>query len=138
MAVEKRIAEIHWPREKSRDRDLTYNPKNRAELLAFAPEFPWEARLAAFGAPTDDEFIVAQLDAVQSLAKLYRRTSVDVWRAYLTFHYLNANADVLPKALRRSGVGVQRQDADGHAGAACALEARGVDDERHAVQRAHG
>jgi predicted metalloendopeptidase len=98
VAVEKRIAEIHWPREKSRDRDLTYNPKNRAELLAFAPEFPWEARLAAFGAPTQDEFIVTQLEAVQSLAKLYRRTSVDVWRAYLTFHYLNANADVLPKA----------------------------------------
>ena len=98
VAIEKRIAEIHWPREKSRDRDLTYNPKNRAELLAFAPEFPWEARLTAFGAPTHNEFIVAQLDAVQSLAKLYRSTPVDVWRAYLTFHYLNANVDVLPKA----------------------------------------
>ena len=73
VAVEKKIAEIHWPREKSRDRDLTYNPKNRAELLAFAPDFPWEARLATFGAPTQNDFIVAQLDAVQSLAKLYRR-----------------------------------------------------------------
>ncbi len=51
VAVEKSIAVIHWPREKSRDRDLTYNPKNRTELLAFAPEFPWEARLTAFGAP---------------------------------------------------------------------------------------
>src|SRR6185503_3267684 len=98
VAVETRVAEISWPRDKSRDRDLTYNPKNRTELLAFAPEFPWEARLTAFGAPAQDAFIVAQLDAVQSLAKLYRRTPVEVWRAYLTFHYLNANADVLPKA----------------------------------------
>src|SRR5262245_53543959 len=98
VAIEKRIAEIHWPREKSRDRDLTYNPKTRTELLAFAPEFPWEARLTAFGAPAQDAFIVAQLDAVQSLARLFRGTSVAVWRAYLTFHYLNANSDVLPKA----------------------------------------
>ena len=98
VAVEKRIAEIHWPREKSRDRDLTYNPKNRAELLAFAPEFPWQERLTTFGAPAQNAFIVAQLDAVQSLAKLYRTTPVAVWRAYLTFHYLNSNADVLPKA----------------------------------------
>jgi len=98
VSVEKRIAEIHWPREKSRDRDLTYNPKNRTELLAFAPEFPWEARLTSFGAPTQDQFIVAQLDAVQALARLYRGTSVDVWRAYVTFHYLNANSDVLPAA----------------------------------------
>ena len=28
FALETRIAELHWPREKSRDRDLTYNPKS--------------------------------------------------------------------------------------------------------------
>jgi putative endopeptidase len=98
LAIETRIAGIHWPREKSRDRDLTYNPKNRTELLAFAPEFPWEARLTAFGAPAHNAFIVAQLDAVQSLARLYRSTPVEIWRAYLTFHFLNANSDVLPRA----------------------------------------
>ena len=68
LQLETRIAELHWPREKSRNRDLTYNPKTRAELLAFAPEFPWEAGLGSFGAPTQDFFIVAQADAVQSLA----------------------------------------------------------------------
>ncbi|NOT39430.1 MAG: M13 family metallopeptidase [Alphaproteobacteria bacterium] len=98
VAVERQIAEIHWPREKSRNRDLTYNPKTRAELLAFAPEFPWEAGLAAFGAPTHDFFIVTQVDAIQALAKLFRATPVSTWRAYVTFHYLNGLADVLPKA----------------------------------------
>ena len=37
VAVERQIAELHWPREKSRDRDLTYNPKIAPELMAFAP-----------------------------------------------------------------------------------------------------
>ncbi|MEQ1868205.1 MAG: M13 family metallopeptidase N-terminal domain-containing protein, partial [Micropepsaceae bacterium] len=103
VAVERQIAEIHWPREKSRNRDLTYNPKTRAELLAFAPEFPWEAGLAAFGAPTHDFFIVTQVDAIQALAKLFRATPVSTWRAYVTFHYLNGLADVLPKAFDDAG-----------------------------------
>jgi putative endopeptidase len=98
VAVERQIAEVHWPREKSRNRDLTYNPKTRAELLAFAPDFPWEAALGAFGAPTHDYFILVQIDAIQALAKLYRATPVSTWRAYVTFHYLNGMADVLPKA----------------------------------------
>jgi len=98
VAVERQIAEIHWPRDKSRNRDLTYNPKTRAELIAFAPEFPWEAGMAAFGAPDQDLFVVAQLDAVQALAKLFRATPVETWRSYLTFHYLSSMADVMPKA----------------------------------------
>jgi predicted metalloendopeptidase len=98
VAVERKIAELHWPRDKSRNRDLTYNPKNRSELLAFAPDFPWDAGLDAFGAPAQNEFILVQIDAVAALAKLFRDTPIETWRAYLTFHYLNANADILPKA----------------------------------------
>ena len=40
-ALEMRIAQQHWPLEKVRNKDLTYNPKSRAELQAFAPAFPW-------------------------------------------------------------------------------------------------
>ncbi len=98
VAVERQIADIHWPRDKSRNRDLTYNPKTRAELLAFAPEFPWDAALAAYGVPSHDFFILTQIDAIQTLAKLFRTTPVATWRAYVTFHYLNGLADVLPKA----------------------------------------
>jgi putative endopeptidase len=98
VEVEHKIAELHWPRDKSRDRDLTYNPKSGAELKAFAPELAWDAGLASFGAPRQDFFVVAQPDAVQGLAKLFRATSVDTWRAYLAFHYLDQMADVLPAA----------------------------------------
>ncbi|MDZ4869970.1 MAG: M13 family metallopeptidase [Alphaproteobacteria bacterium] len=98
VAVEQKVAELHWPREKSRNRDLTYNPKSRADLKTFAPDFPWDAGLEAYGIPQQNEFIVVQLDAVQGLARLFRETPIETWRAYLTFHYLNAHADILPKA----------------------------------------
>lgn len=98
LDLETRIANLHWPREKSRNRDLTYNPKTRSELAGFAPDFPWQAALDGFGAPGQDFFIVAQLDAVQGLARLFRETPVEVWRDYMTFHYLNNFAEVLPSA----------------------------------------
>lgn len=96
MAVETRIAEIQWPIEKQRDRDANYNAMNKAQLKAFAPEFPWDAGLAAGSLSATDHFIVGQPDAVKGLAKLFRDTSVDTWKAYITFHYLNGSADVLP------------------------------------------
>jgi putative endopeptidase len=41
---------------------------------------------------------VRELDAVQALSKLFRATPIETWRAYMTFHYLNAMADVMPVA----------------------------------------
>jgi predicted metalloendopeptidase len=105
LALETRIATIHWPRDKSRNRDLTYNPKSRAELLAFAPAFPWQAAFDSFGAPQQDFFVVSQSDAVQGLATLFRETPVALWRNYLTFHYLNAFAEVLPAAFDDAAFG---------------------------------
>ncbi len=98
LGIERLIAEQHWPRDKSRNRDLTYNPKGRADLIGSAPEFPWEAALESFGVPAQDFFIVAQIDAVRALAKLFRGTRIETWRAYLTFHYLNNAAELLPRA----------------------------------------
>jgi putative endopeptidase len=43
---------------------------------------------------SDADLILA---AREGLAKLFRKTPVATWRAYLTFHYLNTMADVLPK-----------------------------------------
>ena len=41
VALETRIAEAHWTRAESRNRDKTYNPMTLAELEAQAPGFPW-------------------------------------------------------------------------------------------------
>jgi predicted metalloendopeptidase len=98
LALDTKMAELHWPQEKNRNRDLTYNPKTQAELKAMAPEYPWDASLKASGLQNQDFFVVAQVDAVQGLAKLFRETPVETWQAYLQFRYLSGWSDVLPKA----------------------------------------
>ena len=98
LKLETEIAKLHWPREKSRDRDITYNPKTLAELKAFLPEYPVGDAMAAAEIPNQDFFVVRQTDALQGLAKLFHDTPVETWRAYMTFHYLDGMADVLPVA----------------------------------------
>ncbi len=98
VALETNIAQAHWTRARRAERDLTYHPKTRAELMAFAPDYPWEQVLAQLGIPAQDFFVVKEDEAVRDLARLFRETPVATWRAYMTFRYLNANADVLPAA----------------------------------------
>lgn len=96
--LESRIAVAHWPRAKRRERDLRYNPHARTELPSFAPGFPWPALLAGAGLEAQSRFIVREPDAVQALGVLFQEVSVERWQSYLRYHYLAANADVLPKA----------------------------------------
>ena len=104
-ALETKMAQLQWPLEKVRNKDLTYNPKTRAELQAFAPQFPWAAMLESGGLKDHDRFVVREASAIEGLARLFRATPVGTWRAYLTFHYLNSQADIMPAAFDEASFG---------------------------------
>ena len=99
LELETRIAGAHWPRTKTRERDLTYNPYTREALDALAPGFPWPQLLAGAGLESQARFVVLEPDAVQALGALFREVPVELWRQYLVYHYLAGNADTLPKAI---------------------------------------
>ncbi|NNE42028.1 MAG: M13 family metallopeptidase [Marinicaulis sp.] len=95
-AVEEAMAQVHWEPAKRRNRDLTYNLKTKEELIEFAPGVPWAAMLDEAGVPAQNEFVVREDDALQSLAQIFADTPVAVWRDYMRFHLLSSNAAVLP------------------------------------------
>lgn len=98
MKLETQIAERQWPLEKRRNRDLNYNPKTRAELKSFAGGFPWDDYFSSEDLPEQSFLVLRNPEPVQKLAQLFRSTPVETWRAYLTFHYLNGTADIMPAA----------------------------------------
>ena len=98
LDLETQIARIHWPIAKRRERNLTYNLRTREELEKLAPDYPWQAQLAAAGIAAQREFVVRELDAVEGLGKLFTQVPVATWRSYLTYHFLASTADTLPKA----------------------------------------
>ncbi|MBP6010860.1 MAG: M13 family metallopeptidase [Alphaproteobacteria bacterium] len=105
MALEMKIADRHWPVEKLRDVELAYNPRSLADLKASAPEFAWDAVLRSANLQNQNFFILRNPEPVAALAKLFRETPVETWRAYMTFHFLNAQADIMPTAFDDAAFG---------------------------------
>lgn len=97
VALESRLAEAHWPRAESRDRDKTYNPMTFAELEAAAPGFPWRAW--AKGARVDQapKAIVSQNTAFPKMASTFADTPVPTLQAWQAFHTVDQAAPYLSK-----------------------------------------
>jgi predicted metalloendopeptidase len=102
MAFETAVAKLQWPIEKRRDVDATYNPRTKAQLVAYAPGFPWQTFLDAQQLGGRKDVVLSELTAIRDLAKLFDHTPVPTLKAFLTFHYLNDNAPYLPQRFDRA------------------------------------
>lgn len=101
-ALEHDIAVLHWPAADRRDADKTYNPLTIPELKALAPDYPWEAAVAAAGISlkargADRTVIVNEKSAFPPIAKIFAATPVSVWRDYLTIRCVHSFAPYLPR-----------------------------------------
>jgi len=96
MDLETQIAHAQWPLEKQRDIEAIYNPRTQPEVLAQAPGFDWQAFFEAGRLGKREKFVVAEITAIQDIAKLVDGTSLETLKSYLTFHYLSDHAKYLP------------------------------------------
>jgi putative endopeptidase len=98
IALERRIAEAHWTPERSRNVRELINPMNRDQLNALAPQFNWTASLQQLGLGNVPIIIAGQTTAIAAEGQLFAEVGVDVWKDWMTFHFLNENAALLPRA----------------------------------------
>ncbi|MGK2859795.1 MAG: M13 family metallopeptidase [Thermoanaerobaculia bacterium] len=98
VALETKIAEAHWTRAESRDRDKTYNPMTVADLEKNAPGFPWALYYKEAGLGKVDRSIASQNTALPKLAKIYSETPVETLKAWQAFHVTDTAAPHLSKA----------------------------------------
>jgi endothelin-converting enzyme/putative endopeptidase len=96
--LETALARVYWEPARQRDIKQIYNPMNRTQLNALAPQFEWgaflkEARLA------DVATVVAmETTAIAEVGKMLDSVPLSTWKEYLTFHFLRTHAEYLPKA----------------------------------------
>lgn len=95
--LEMKMAQAHWDKKKSRNRDLTYNKMTMAQLQDYAPGFPWALANETAGVNVQD-VIVRQNTAFPKLAKIFADTPVSTWADYLEFHLIDNMAGYLPKS----------------------------------------
>jgi putative endopeptidase len=97
VALETQMAEAHWTRPESRNRDKTYNPMTIPELEKYAPGFPWRIALKEAGLGKVDRAVLRQNTAFPKLAKVFAGANVDTLKAWQAFHIADDAAPYLSK-----------------------------------------
>jgi putative endopeptidase len=117
MGLETKIAQAQWTQEANRDPVRTYNPMTIKELAAKDPGVDWKAFFAA-GDLADPPFVsISQPSYTWALAKLVKSVPLDVWKAYMRVHLLDAVSLNLPADVREArfqfhGVAISGVKAD--------------------------
>ncbi len=99
IALETAMAETHWTPAQTRDRVATYNPATLDEVRTLGAGFDWDAFFATADYADQENFIISQTSAIEGLAAAFADTPVEVWRDYLTFSYVNSNANLLSEEI---------------------------------------
>jgi predicted metalloendopeptidase len=99
VALETKIAALHWTRVENRDPVKTYNKTALAGAAALAPGFDWPAFIGGIGpeAAGITEVDIRQPSYLKGLAELVGATPVADWQAYFRFRVLDASAPFLPE-----------------------------------------
>jgi putative endopeptidase len=101
VALETKIAAVHWDVVKDRDADLTYNPRTLSALAQEAPGFDWHAWALALGAPAGslDQVVVREPSFASGFAALWQSEPLDDWKAWLTYHVISDRAPYLTQEI---------------------------------------
>ncbi|HET9429462.1 MAG TPA: M13 family metallopeptidase [Allosphingosinicella sp.] len=98
IALERRIAEVHWAPERLRNPQAIYNPMNRTQLNELAPQFDWVNYLERRGLGSVDTVIATAPSAIAGIGQLIEHVPLDTWKDYMTFHFIRSYAQHLPRA----------------------------------------
>ena len=98
MAMETKIANAHWTRAESRDRDKTYNPVELAHIEHTAPGFPWATFFKAAGVDYAERAVIRQGSAFPQIAQVFAGTDLDTLKAWQAFHTTDNASPYLSKA----------------------------------------
>ena len=95
MALETALAKSHWPPERSRDVEQTYNPMNREELTTLAPEFDWTMLLERLQLGAVDTVMARETSAIADAGRMLSSVPLDTWKDYSAHHFIRGHARVL-------------------------------------------
>jgi len=98
MAIETALAQGALRRQDLFDPQKTYHKMTVVELQKMSPDFDWNAYLAGRDLSKVESLNVAEPSFVQSLQQQLASQSLDSWKAYLRWHLVHSQANMLPTA----------------------------------------
>ncbi|MDJ0749583.1 MAG: M13 family metallopeptidase [Woeseiaceae bacterium] len=101
LRLETAYASIMWDFARLRDAGAAFDLMKKSDLAERMPGFPWQSFFEASGVG-DIESINIGVGALAESAALFPQFSVDEWRSFLAFHWINNHADLLPEPFGES------------------------------------
>lgn len=98
LALERQIAEAHWPLERTRDVNQTTNIFTFGKLVKLAPNLNWPLILKTRGLSGVDSILVQEPSAIEKLSELVAAVPLQTWKDWVSFHFIRTHADYLPSA----------------------------------------
>ena len=97
MALETRIAGLHWDRVSNRDATKTYTKLDRAALEELTGSFDWSAWLEAVEIPAHAfaEVVVRQPSFLAGLGPLLDEVDLEDWKTWLGWRVVHSTASLL-------------------------------------------
>ncbi|MBO0843416.1 MAG: peptidase M13, partial [Nocardioides sp.] len=101
LRIDIKIAQGHWKREETRDKQKTYNLLTLDELKELCPSFDWDAYIKNLSgsrkkvAEVLGEVIVRQPSFFAHLSKVLDEVDIEEWKLWLYFHVLRWSAPYL-------------------------------------------
>ena len=100
VALETALAAHHWDNVATRDAVKTYNPMTWDELVAAAPDVPWDAWAEGLDARKAlERVVVGEPSFLEGLSTLVREVPLESWKAWQAFHLASATAPLLHQEL---------------------------------------
>lgn len=100
VALERKLAALHWTAKQRTDSKALYNPRSLTQLATTRSEFPWRTFLRGAGVDGADRIIVLEPSAVDGIARTLARTPLSTLKAWMAFHLIDATSPYLPKKFR--------------------------------------
>jgi len=102
LEIETKLATLQWTPAQMRDSRINSHLMNTAELESYAPGFPWKIFLGERQVDDVDQVILQADTAIKAKAKLFSETPIEVWSAYLAFHWIINHSTLLSKDFRQN------------------------------------
>ena len=97
LALETKLAEVHWPSELERDIQKTRTIMPRENVERLAPGAPLRAVFDSLSLPVSASFRVGMPDVTAKTAQLFESEPLQAWKAYARYHLLAHYSPYLSK-----------------------------------------
>lgn len=95
MNIETNLAKVSRTRQERRDPNANFNKMSIAELSDISPDLDWKTYFTNVGIQNPGKINVAQPDFFSGLSPIMVNTTVNDWKAYLTWNLLDSYAGYL-------------------------------------------